>query len=49
MEASHLSEVLKLPVTQSAFALSLTDLELPDFRRFNAICDEVRAASARTA
>ena len=43
-EASQLSRVLKLPVTQSAFGLSPADFEQQYFRRFDAICDEVRAA-----
>jgi hypothetical protein len=48
-EALQLSKVLKLSITQSAFALSLADLEQQYFRRFDAICDEIRAASVRTA
>jgi hypothetical protein len=45
-EGSQLSQELGLTVTHSAFALSRTDFEQQYFRRFEAICDELRAAQA---
>ena len=45
-EGSQLSKALNLLVTQSAFALSLADLEQQYFQRFDAICDELRSAYA---
>ena len=45
-EASRLSKTLNLPVTYSAFALSLADLEQQYLERFDAICEELRTAYA---
>ena len=42
--ASQLSQELGLTLSQSAFALSRADLEQQYFERFEAICDELRAA-----
>jgi hypothetical protein len=43
-EALQVSTDLGLVVTQSAFSLSSSDLEAQYFQRFDAICDEIRAA-----
>ena len=46
-EGSQLSRELGLTVTHSAFALSRADFERQYFQRFEAICEELRAADAR--
>jgi len=46
-EGSQLSQDLGLTVTHSALSLSRADLEQLYFQRFEAICDELRAAKAR--
>ena len=45
-EGSKLSRELSLTVTHSAFALSRTDFEQQYFQRFEAVCEELRAAKA---
>jgi len=45
-EGSQLSRALGLIVTHSAFALPRADFELQYFQRFEAICEELRAADA---
>jgi hypothetical protein len=47
LDAQRMAETLSLPLTHEAFSLSQGDLEREYFDRFEAICNEIRAAEPR--